>query len=202
VRWFAGHEGSSADGLQAIEWAREINHAPSLCMALLYQGLGYQARGDRAGARRLMDELLELTTRHGLPAFQGYAQIIRCWAVGEITPADQAIEALWQMGCRYCQTYYRAFAADTLASQGRWLEAQARIDNSLKLVGQLDEHMYTAELHLARAHCLQGAGADPQAVQAALKRAAHTARKAGKQRTLTESTRTEQRCLSTEGSLV
>lgn len=186
VRWFAGHDGAAADAAQAIEWAREIGHAPSLSMALLYQGLGHQAAGDRANALRTMDELLEIGARHGLPAFQGYAQIIRCWATGDIAPADQAIEALWQMGCRYCQTYYRAFAADTLAQQGRWGEALARITDSLTLVDQLDEHMYSAELHLARARCLRGAGSGQQAVDAALQRAAEVARQGGKVRTLAE----------------
>jgi TOMM system kinase/cyclase fusion protein len=186
VRWFAGHDGASADAAQAIEWAREIGHAPSLSMALLYQGLGFQAAGDRANALRTMDELLQIGARHGLPAFQGYAQIIRCWATGDIAPADQAIEALWQMGCRYCQTYYRAFAADTLAQQGRWGEALARITDSLVLVDQLDEHMYSAELHLARARCLRGAGSEQQAVDAALHRAAEIARHGGKVRTLAE----------------
>lgn len=186
VRWFAGHDGAAADAAQAVEWAREIGHAPSLSMALLYQGLGFQAAGDRGNALRTMDELLEIGARLGLPAFQGYARIIRCWATGDIEPADQAVEALWRMGCRYCQTYYRAFAADTLAQQGRWGEALARIGGSLKLVDQLGEHMYSAELHLARARCLRGAGAGRQAVDASLRRAAEAARRGGKARTLAE----------------
>jgi TOMM system kinase/cyclase fusion protein len=82
VRWFAGHEESWADADQAVAWGRELGHIPSLSMAMLYRGLGLQARGAHDGARQAMEELLALCARYGLPAFEGYARIIRCWAAG------------------------------------------------------------------------------------------------------------------------
>jgi TOMM system kinase/cyclase fusion protein len=183
VRWSTAHEESSADAEQAVAWGREIGHIPSLCMALLYRGLGLQARGDHDGARREMDELLALCARYGLPAFESYAVIIRCWAQGEIDEADRALEVLWRMGCRYGQPLYRSFAAETLAGQGRWAEAIARIDACLQLIDQLSETAYRAEFHLARARYLRGSGAEPELVAASLQRAADAASLGGKQRT-------------------
>ena len=187
VRWFAGHdEAARADAAQAVQWAREMSHIPSLSMALLYQSLGHQARGDRAAALASTTELLDITARYGLPAFQGYADIIRCWSTGEladIAQADGTVQALWNMGCRYCQTYYRAFAAETLASHQRWAEAIARIDECLRLVAQLNEGLYSAELHLKKARYLLGAGGDRADAMACLARAAALAREGGKHRT-------------------
>ncbi|WP_256219072.1 TOMM system kinase/cyclase fusion protein [Variovorax sp. 770b2] len=187
VRWFSGHdEAARADAAQAVQWAREMSHIPSLSMALLYQSLGHQARGDRAAALASTTELLDITARYGLPAFQGYADIIRCWSTGDladIARADGTVQALWNMGCRYCQTYYRAFAAETLASHQRWAEAIARIDDCLQLVAQLNEGLYSAELHLKKARYLLGAGGDRATAIQCLSRAAALAREGGKHRT-------------------
>lgn len=187
VRWFAGRDGAAGtDAAQAVQWAREMSHIPSLSMSLLYQSLGHQARGDKAAALASTTELLDITARYGLPAFQGYADIIRCWATGDpqdIAQADGTVQALWNMGCRYCQTYYRAFAAETLAGHERWDEAIDRIDDCLRLVEQLNERLYSAELHLKKARYLLGAGAERAAAMLSFFRAAKVAREGGKHRT-------------------
>jgi TOMM system kinase/cyclase fusion protein len=184
VRWFAGHdEAAKADAADAIRWAREMSHIPSLSMALLYQSLGHQARGDKAAALASTDELLDISARYGLPAFKGYAFIIRCWATGDIEQADGAVQALWNMGCRYCQTYYRAFAAETLADRGQWADAIGRIDDCLRLTAELGEGLYSAELHLKKARYLMGAGSNPDIVAPRLSRAADVARQSGMHRT-------------------
>jgi len=187
VRWFAGHDvAARADATNAVRWAREMSHIPSLSMALLYQSLGHQGRNDKARALVSTGELLGITQRYGLPAFQGYAEIIRCWATGDvdnIAAADAWVQALWGMGCRYCQTYYRAFAADTLAANKRWDEALERIDECLRMTDELKEGLYRSELHLQKARYLQGAGADREAVAACFFKAAEVAREGAKHRT-------------------
>ncbi|WP_416820754.1 hypothetical protein [Delftia tsuruhatensis] len=175
--------------------AHEVSHIPSLSMALLYQGLVHQARGDRASALATTGELLDITARYGLPAFSGYADIIRCWALGEgtasedsegIARASATAQVLWDMGCRYCQTYYRSFVAEMLAASGRWTEALDKIDECLRLADVLDERLHSSELHLKKARFLLAMGADHAAVQDSLAQAAGTARTAGKYRTETE----------------
>ncbi|CAB5712558.1 Serine/threonine-protein kinase pknB [Delftia tsuruhatensis] len=187
VRWFAGFDqAAQADAAQAVRLAHEVSHIPSLSMALLYQALGHQARNDRGSALATTGELLDITARYGLPAFTGYAQIIRCWASGDcadIASADATAQLLWDMGCRYCQSYYRSFAAETLAAHQRWDEAVERLDECLRLADRLDERLHSCELHLKKARCLQAMGADAARVQASLVQAADTARAAGKYRT-------------------
>ncbi|UVH59185.1 TOMM system kinase/cyclase fusion protein [Variovorax paradoxus] len=187
VRWFAGHDAAArADATNAVRWAREMSHIPSLSMALLYQSLGHQGRNDKARALVSTGELLGITERYGLPAFQGYAAIIRCWATGDvdnIAQADGWVQALWGMGCRYCQTYYRAFAADTLAVNGRWGEALERVDECLRLADELKEGLYRSELHLQKARYLQASGGEHDAVAECFSQAANVAREGAKYRT-------------------
>ncbi|WP_269759522.1 hypothetical protein [Variovorax sp. E3] len=90
------------------------------------------------------------------------------------------------MGCRYCQSYYRAFPAETLAASQRWDEAIERIDDCLRLTDELEERLYSSELHLKKARYLQASGAGNAAVQASLLQAAQVARDSGKHRTETE----------------
>ena len=181
VRWFTGRaDDSKKDALQAIAWARELEHIPSLCMALLYWGLGEQARGDKQGTLDVVTELLSITRRYGLPAFEAYAEVIRAWATGQVEAADAVMGILSQMGCLYCQTYYRAFAAETMAERGDMAGAIARIDECLDMVRQLDEHMYTAELHLHKAQYLRQSDAAPSLIDIELNMACELARKSGK----------------------
>lgn len=190
VRWLSGwDQAACTDAGDAVRQAHEVSHIPSLCMALLYQSLGYQARSDRASALASTSELLDISARYGLPAFTGYADIIRCWAGGEIADiarADATAQLLWDMGCRYCQSYYRSFAADTLAAHQRWAEALERIDECLQLVEVLDERLHSAELHLRKAQYLLAMGADDAIVQSRFAQAACNARAAGKYRTENE----------------
>lgn len=184
VRWGCGHEQQARDDARvAVARARQLGHAPSLGIALLYLALFELGRDDAVATRGVCDELIELAHRYGLPAFLGYAQIIRCWTTGEVAAADAGIEALWHIGCRYCQTYYRAFAAHTLARAGEWGQAMARLDDSLALVASLGERLHLSELHWRRTQCLQASGASAAEILAAAHATADSARAAGKCRT-------------------
>lgn len=182
VRWGRGEDQAAlTDSLEAVARARQIDHIPSLGIALLYLALAYQGRDEAAHARSTCDELLTLAHQYGLPAFIGYAFIIRCWSTGELPPADSAIQTLWDMGCRYCQTYYRAFGIQNLMQAGRWAEALTRLETALALVTELQEGLHHSELLILKARCLLAQGQTSAAGPVLL--AAHqTALDGGKQR--------------------
>lgn len=184
VRWGLGYEQSARDDARvAVARARQLAHAPSLGIALLYLGLFELGRDDATAAQAVCDELIELAHRYGLPAFLGYAQIIRSWAVGDTAHADAGIQALWSIGCRYCQTYYRAFAGHTLARAGDLAGALVRLDDSLSLVEPLAERLHESELYWHKARYLRASGAEASQVRAAAAAAADSARAGGKCRT-------------------
>ena len=61
---------------------------------LILAALGYLGREDAPRAGQVVEELIELSGRYGLPAFRGYAEVIRGWVSGELASADATIEAL------------------------------------------------------------------------------------------------------------
>ncbi|CAM3666736.1 TOMM system kinase/cyclase fusion protein [Paracidovorax anthurii] len=183
VRWGCGWDAPAReDAEQALERARALAHIPSMGMAMLYKALGHLGRQELHHARQVVDELIELSGRYGLPAFRGYAEVIRCWVADDLEGADAAIEALWNIGCKYCQTYYRAFAAEILARKGRWTEAADRVIHCLQLTEELGEGIYTAELWLQKAKYLLLGHSGTVDVVAALKQAVQVARAGGKHR--------------------
>ena len=85
------------------------------------------------------------------------------------------------MGCRYCQTYYRAFGIQNLMQAGRWAEALTRLETALALVTELQEGLHHSELLILKARCLLAQGQTSAAGPVLL--AAHqTALDGGKQR--------------------
>ncbi len=183
VRWGAGHDAlAREDAERAVERARALAHIPSIGITLLYQALGYLGRKDAPRAGQVVEELIELSGRYGLPAFRGYAEVIRGWVSGELASADATIEALWSIGCKYCQTYYRAFCAEILARQGRWSDAVDRVSHCLELTHELAEGIYTAELWLQKAEYLLQDARTAGDAPACFRQAAEVARAGGKHR--------------------
>lgn len=156
---------------QAIAWARERAHIPSICINLLYQGILSQYRGDKASARLAMEELLQLSGRYGLPAFSGYATPINLWATDhpELNAADQVINLLLGMGCNISLSFYASLAADTAFDQGHAGEAVRRIDACLDLAHKNQELGYEANLYYRKGrYLLRAAVPDIAAAKASL----------------------------------
>ncbi|MEN9984560.1 MAG: hypothetical protein RI925_62 [Pseudomonadota bacterium] len=183
VRWGQGYGQPACDDAHvAVAHARQLAHVPSLGIALLYLALFDQGRNDAVATQAVCEELIELAQRYGLPAFLGYAQIIRSWTVGEVAEADAGVEALWRIGCRYGQTSYRAFAAHSLARAGDFDGALARLDDCLALVEVLSERRHLAELYWDKANYLWARGASLVEILAAATAAAECAHAGGKRR--------------------
>ncbi|MBT0569635.1 protein kinase [Curvibacter sp. CHRR-16] len=187
----AGYEQrAQSEAQQAVDWAKQIAHVPSLGIALLCQALGYQARGNKLATLEVIDELLHLADHYGLSAQQGYARVIHSWAVGDVQEADKILQSLLEMGCKYSQPTYRSFAAQTLAEQGQWQAAIARIDECIRLSQLSGEGNYTAQLFLKKAQYMFLDGRSGTACIQLLKRAAKDARSKADIRTEAQALRT------------
>ena len=152
VYWFSGYNSIAAEcGENAISWARELKHIPSLAIALLYRGLGHYHAGNKDGATRVIDELLDLAKKYGLPAFEGYATMIHCWITGNAELASNILCTLQQMGCRLGLSLYRTMLADIEAQHGNWDNAVAQIDKSIAMCLEIDEHVHEPVIHKLRA---------------------------------------------------
>ncbi|MEO7729729.1 MAG: TOMM system kinase/cyclase fusion protein [Kofleriaceae bacterium] len=181
LRWLSGESAAAFSVMaSAVAWAREIRHVPSIALGLLYECMVHQAAGDRRAVAAKAGEVLALSAKYGLPAYDGYAAILHDWAIGEVQRASAIVTVLSDLGCQLGLAYYRSLVADTHAQRGELDAAIACIDQCLALCRDNDEHFYEPELYRRRA--MYEAERNPPvvaAVAAALEQAAELARRQG-----------------------
>lgn len=152
VQWGMGRGTRSfALANEAIAWAREIKHVPSLGIALLYISQIHQMNGDKAAVLRTTGELLEASKTFGLPAFEGYGATLASWAAGDLQGVATIIGILKSINCNLILTYYGSFLADIEADAGHLEQAIAHLQTYLALCDELGEHVFEAELWRRRA---------------------------------------------------
>jgi hypothetical protein len=178
IRWFSGDTpGAFALVADAIAWARTLGHVPSIALGLLYGCTIQQRAGDRSAVLAIATEILTLSSRYGLPAYEGYAATLEAWATDDDHRIRAIASGLTALGCRLALTYYGSLAADGQARRGEIDAAIACIDHCLSLCREYDEHFYEPELHRRRA--MYEAQREPSAegVRASLEQAARLARR-------------------------
>ncbi|WP_437610205.1 TOMM system kinase/cyclase fusion protein [Sorangium sp. So ce834] len=178
LRWFSGDtDAAFALIASALEWAREVGHVPSIALCLMYGAMVRQLAGDRRAVAAMAGELLALSGKYGLPAYEGYGVILHGWAAGDEERPGAMVGVLLDLGCKLGLSYYASLVADTHAARGELTAAIERIDRCLAMCRESDEHFYEPELHLRRA--MVAARQDPAAegVRTSLERAALLARR-------------------------
>lgn len=138
---------------EAIAWARQIRHVPSLGIALLYLSQIHQMNGDKAGVRERTGELLAASKTYGLPAFEGYGATLASWAAGDLAGVQMIIGILKSINCNLILTYYGSFLADIEAERGNVNQAIAHLDTYLAMSVEHGEHAFEPELLRRRARC-------------------------------------------------
>jgi TOMM system kinase/cyclase fusion protein len=136
---------------EAMEWAREIKHVPSLGIALLYASQIYHQDGDKAAVRIHTGELLEWSKTYGLPALEGYGAVLACWAEGDLPGVDKIIRTLMALNCNLKLTYYGSLLVDIEAENERFPEAIAQVETWLGMCTKFNDHAFAAELLRRRA---------------------------------------------------
>lgn len=138
-------------GDEALAWARQLRHIPSIGIALLYSAVGFAFLGDRDKARTRVEELLDIAGKYGLPALSAYALLLHGWATGDSSQAPHILAQLRQMGCRLGLPFYTSLLADAAAEAGDLAGAIERIQDCLALCDETGERCYEAELYRRRA---------------------------------------------------
>jgi TOMM system kinase/cyclase fusion protein len=151
-RWFAGDDAAAfALVAKSVEWAREVGHVPSIALGLLDGCRIHQLAGDRRAVAAMAGEVLALSAKHGLSAYEGYAVTLHDWATGDTQRAGAVVAGLTDLGCKLGLSYYGSLVADSQAEHGDLDAAIACIDHCLSLCRDNDEHFYEPELHWRRA---------------------------------------------------
>lgn len=151
---FRWHHGDAELGFQliaeALAWARELRHIPSLAIGLLYGSHVYQFAGDKPTVARMTGEILGLAGQFGLPAFQGYAAILHGWATGDESATGQILDMIGFLGCRTFLSYYSALRADAIAANDPARALQI-VDECLAHCETNREYLYQPQLLLEKA---------------------------------------------------
>lgn len=181
VKWFAAKpEEAILCSDNAVQWAREMQHIPSLCIALLYKANLCQYRNDKPQAQEVITELNALANTHGLSAYQAYGQILAFWLAGQAQEAEAVLNTLESMGCTAALSYYRSLLADIYASHAQFDEAITCIETCLLLCEKNDEFYYEPELHRLHGQYLMLQNRDNRELaQASYQKATETAHKMG-----------------------
>ncbi|HVG63963.1 MAG TPA: TOMM system kinase/cyclase fusion protein [Hyalangium sp.] len=175
VTWDIGHcQRATTLAQDAVDWAREINHVPSISIALMYQSIVHQYNGEKAQAGKVSGELLEFSAKYGLKVYAAYGAMMHCWATGDLAGGEESFALLDAIKSLHAVAYFYSLLADIDLRQGRPEAALARIDRCIALCGSVDEHYYEPHLYLRRAQYVMGA---PWYDQAQASRDLETARR-------------------------
>jgi ATP/maltotriose-dependent transcriptional regulator MalT len=158
VTWDLGHcQRATQVAKEAVDWAREIEHPPSLGICLMYQSIVHQYNGEKELARKVSAELLSVSDQYGLLIDAAYGKLMHCWASDDLTGGEEAFGLLNALKSLHAVAYFYSLLADVDLREGRPEAALARIDKCIALCGQIDEHYYEPHLYLRRAQYLEGA---------------------------------------------
>jgi len=141
---------------EAVQWCDEISHIPTLGLVLLYRAKLFQYMGDKENAEKVSDELLMLTGKYGLPAYEAYALLIKLWATKEtdIELANGVCVQLKQLGCNLLISYYDSLVADKYFELGEYDSAVQKITDCLQCCENMNEREYEPELYRRRGEYL------------------------------------------------
>jgi len=166
VLWLLGYpEQALAQGEAAVAWARQINHAATIGLALLYLIGIHHYQQDRARTIEATDALIEVVDRYGLSMIKAFGGILRGWAVQDPERSMREIEVLRASGQELGLSYWLSLVAESEAARQRYDRALDRLNECLRYAESTGELYYVPELHRMQGEYLLRL--DPASVDAA-----------------------------------
>jgi TOMM system kinase/cyclase fusion protein len=177
VLWLLGDRNAAWErGNAAIDWARELRHAPSEAAALLYfSGLPHYEQ-DRAKVIEVTATLTDVVDRHGLLMFKAFCGILRGWADGNTDFALQNLEAVRGSGQQIGLSYWLSLVAECEAASGAYASALSRVDEAIAHATATGELYYVADLHRLKGTWLLGQDPGGIAAETSFRRSIEVAR--------------------------
>ncbi|CAN93380.1 Protein kinase [Sorangium cellulosum So ce56] len=164
--WLLGYpERALEAGTAAVAFARELDDANSLGMALGYLLGVWHYRGEREPAREVAATLAAVAERHGLPQWAELAAMFQGWIDGDPTVPRQLLSGFRAMGAEVAFPYWASIVAECEALAGDLDAAIARIDECLEKAEHDVELYYVSLLHHVKGEFVLKR--DPRALDAA-----------------------------------
>jgi len=164
--WLLGYpDRAAARGRDAIALARDIAHATSIVLALVFDAMVFQHCRDADRVRADAEEAMALAGELALGPWLAWATALRGWALAEAGRADEGIDDLQRASARWTgagigglRPYFLWLLADARAKAGRRDEALATLEEALAITERTREGYAHAELHRLRGELQADAG--------------------------------------------
>jgi tetratricopeptide (TPR) repeat protein len=148
--WYLGYpEQALAYSKLGLEWARELNHANSIGLAMYYHLFLLYERGERAEILKLADTHKAMADRYGLREQVAYVNIFRGWAKGDPEEIERNFTTRLAGGNNLDASTFNCLLAEAESARGRHDAAIERLERGLELTEQLGEP-YSASRILRR----------------------------------------------------
>jgi len=159
-------------GMQAIELARRVVHAPTLAFALWYVSAGHAARGDAEAVLAATEELLPLSREQKLVQLEASAHLLGGWALAATGIVKDGLERMsvgfdaWNgTGNRTWLHVFTCLYGDGLLRDRRHAEALEALDQALEIGRQTGERRWESRIHHLRGEALLHSGDADSAVE-------------------------------------
>jgi class 3 adenylate cyclase len=180
VLWITGRSADAVHEAEAaLAHAREINHANSVGMGLLYCMCVRQQRGEREAVVELGRETQAYCVRMGVTTPRSYAAMIANWASGDVESSLAIFDVHSAIGAHLGMTYYRSLAAENAVDAGRPDTASAILEPVLRQAAETGERYWEPQLLRLRARIAATGGEADDVAAAHLKRAVEMAKAMG-----------------------
>jgi predicted ATPase len=160
--WLLGYPDQALRRSQeALALARELAHAFSLALSLLWEAWVYQQRGETQTAQDRTEALLAIATEHGFPRFLVQGTFLRACLLVERGQMQQgiaqmrlaaAVPPVTSIGRE--RAYFFALMAEAFRRGGESAEGLRTVTGELDRARKTGGHFYDAELHRIKGELL------------------------------------------------
>jgi class 3 adenylate cyclase/predicted ATPase len=152
--WYLGYSDQAlAKSRNALELARDVNHFPSMSLALVWAAWLKQFCREPKSARAHAEAALALSVDQGFPLWMSMAAILRGWALAQenqqsegIAQMRQGLADLRDTGAGLWQPCFLALLAEAYGRTGNSGEAFALLEDGRTVASRNGERFYEPEL--------------------------------------------------------
>jgi predicted ATPase len=157
TKWPLGEVGQARALIEeAVVWATEANHVPTLINTYFNKAHFEIVRGDTEAARRDAEIVVKLGRDNALALYASWGALQSAWASARLDGSEtaatglrQAVTTISDQGSKAFVPFFQGLLAE-IEAQGDAAAALTRIDEALALASETGEHWSDAFLHRLR----------------------------------------------------
>ena len=163
LQWLLGYPTQGVQSeREAIDFARRLQHVPSLAHALWFVCQAQIARGDAVAVVNTANELLALSEEHGLPQTRATALAYLGWAVGQTDDVSRGLRRLEEGLAMYNRLGVRSnlclticLLAETYLMAKQYEKSMEQANLAIATSSEIGDRWCLPRIHTIRARLLQ-----------------------------------------------